>query len=119
MKRSASVFVFLLASLATPAFAQQGAGGLNDQEQRGRQVMSQACGLCHLPLGIDAKTLGPTLSKATAGGNDAAVRQYILEGTRRMPAFKYYLSTADVDALIAYLKTVPPPAPAPAARGAR
>jgi mono/diheme cytochrome c family protein len=38
----------------------------------------------------------------------------ILEGTPRMPAFKYFLQPADVDAIIAYVRTVPVPAAAPA-----
>ena len=38
------------------------------------------------------------------------MRNIILEGTTRMPAFKYYLQSNQIDAIIAYLRTVPPPA---------
>jgi mono/diheme cytochrome c family protein len=37
-----------------------------------------------------------------------------------MPGFKHHFQAADIDAIVAYLKTVPPPsaaAPAPKARG--
>jgi len=54
-----------------------------------------------------AGTYGPLLSKETAGGSDEVIRGLISEGTPRMPAFKHYLERAEIDAIIAYLKTVP------------
>ena len=44
------------------------------------------------------------------------MREYILNGTPRMPSFKAYLKPADIDAIIAYVRTVPVPNAAPAAR---
>ena len=59
-------------------------------------------------------TYGPVLSMAAAGGDDKLMRAFIVNGTERMPAFKYYLKPAEINAIIAYLKTVPAPAaPAP------
>jgi mono/diheme cytochrome c family protein len=55
----------------------------------------------------NARTYGPSLSKETAGGSDDVIRGVISEGTPRMPAFKHYLQRAEIDAIIAYLKTVP------------
>ena len=60
-----------------------------------------------LPPQINARTYGPLLSKDTAGGSDEVIRGLISEGTPRMPAFKHYLARAEIDAIIAYLKTVP------------
>ena len=81
--------------------------GLNDTQKLGRQVFAQSCGVCHLPPAINARTFGPLLSKDTAGGNDEVIRGVISEGTPRMPGFKHYLDRAEIDAIIAYLKTVP------------
>jgi len=115
MKRSASVLLFLLTASSQYALAQQAPDGLNDQQRRGRQILAQSCGVCHLPPALNAKTYGPPLNKAAGGGDDSVMREYILDGTPRMPAFKYYLQAAEIDAIIAYVKTVPVPVPAAAA----
>ena len=114
MKRSASVFLFLLAGCAQYALAQQAGNVPSDQQRLGRQIVAQSCGVCHLPPARNARTYGPLLNKAAGGGDDGVVREYIRDGTPRMPAFKYFLQPAEIDAIIAYLKTVPVPAPAPA-----
>ena len=116
MKRSAAVRsavrlgVLLLGALAAGgALAQQAASddALSATQKLGRQVFAQSCGICHLPPQINARTYGPLLSKDTAGGSDEVIRGLISEGTPRMPGFKHYLERADIDAIIAYLKTVP------------
>ena len=113
MKRSASVLLFLLLTACPQyAFAQQTPDGLNDQQRRGRQILVQSCGVCHLPPALNAKTYGPLLNKAAGSGDDAVMREYILDGTPRMPGFKYFLQPAEIDAIIAYVRTVPVPAPA-------
>ena len=118
MKRSVSLFLFVLlvAAWVQYAFGQQAGDGLNDQQRLGRQILAQSCGVCHLPPARNAKTYGPLLSKAAGGGDVAVVREYILDGTPRMPAFKYFLQPAEIDAIIAYLKTVPVPPATPAPR---
>lgn len=113
MKRSASVFLFLLIACPQHAFAQQARDGLTDQQRLGRQILAQSCGVCHLPPARNARTYGPPLNKGTAGGDDSVMREYILDGTPRMPGFKYFLQRADIDAIIAYVRTVPVPAPVP------
>src|SRR2546426_12701986 len=115
MKPCALLFLCLLVVRAQYAFAQQAGDGLNDQQRLGRQIVAQSCGVCHLPPARNAKTYGPVLSKAAGGGDIAVMREYILDGTPRMPAFKYFLQPAEIDALVAYLRTVPVPAPATAA----
>jgi mono/diheme cytochrome c family protein len=105
----------LLTAGVPGAFAQQTGDGLNDQQRLGRQVLGQSCGVCHLPPARGARTYGPVLSKSSGGGDDALVRKVILEGTPRMPAFKYFLQPTEIDAIIAFIRTVPTPAPAAAA----
>jgi len=113
-RRGPGVVLFLLTAVAPHAFAQQPPDGLTDQQRLGRQVLAQSCGVCHLPPARGARTYGPVLSKAAGGGDDGLVRKVILEGTPRMPAFKYMLQPAEVDAIIAFIRTVPAPTPAPA-----
>ncbi|HYS75145.1 MAG TPA: cytochrome c [Burkholderiales bacterium] len=108
MKYRVSTLFFALATVPA-AHAQQ--ANLNETQLLGRQVFAQSCGICHLQPSLGVKTYGPMLNKAAAGGNDEVMRAFIVDGTDRMPAFKYYLKPVEIDAIIAYLKTVPAPAP--------
>ena len=103
------VHIALLAAAAPAAHAQKADGDLNPVQTQGRQLLAQSCGICHLVPSMGAKTYGPVLHKGTVGGSDEAMRAIIVNGTERMPAFKYYLSASDVDAIIAYVRTVPAP----------
>ncbi len=116
MRRASAIcFIATAAVVALPAASAQPAGdGLTDTQRTGRQIFAQSCGVCHLPPAINARTFGPALSKDTASGNDEVIRGVISDGTPRMPGFKYYLERPQIDAIIAYLKTVPVPAPSPA-----
>jgi len=109
--RGPGVLLLLLVA-ASPAFAQQAPDNLTEQQRTGRLVMAQSCGVCHLPPARGARTYGPVLSKGSTGGDDALMRKTIAEGTPRMPAFKHFLTPAEIDAIIAYVRTVPVPAPA-------
>lgn len=107
----------LLATQTTSApWAQQHDGNLSERQLRGRQLLAQSCGVCHLTPSMNQKTYGPSLNKASANGNNDIMRTFILEGTPRMPAFKHYLKAADVDAIIDYVRTVPAATEAAAAR---
>src|SRR3954471_13786980 len=92
---------------ASPAAAQQAADTLNDTQRHGRQLLAQNCGVCHLVLVRGTKTYGPPLTKAAASGNDLLARAFITNGGGRMPAFKYHLKPDEIDAIIAYIRTVP------------
>jgi|SRR5690242_5175073 mono/diheme cytochrome c family protein len=105
MKRTASTLLFALASAS--ALAQH--ADLNETQLLGRRVFAQSCGICHLQPSLGVKTYGPMLNKAATAGNDELMRAFIVNGTDRMPAFKYYLRPAEIDAIIAYLRTVPVP----------
>ena len=114
MKRGALVVLWLVLA-SPPGFAQDTGDGLNDQQRLGRQLFAQSCGVCHLRPALEVRTYGPLLSKAATGGDDGRMRNVILEGTTRMPAFKYFLQSDQIDAIIAYVRTVPAPAAAAAA----
>ncbi|MBV8031269.1 MAG: cytochrome c [Betaproteobacteria bacterium] len=99
--------LLVLALVAGSAAAQSAEDGLNDKQRHGRQLLAQNCGVCHLPVTRGAKTYGPVLNKAAASGNDELARAFILNGSGRMPAFKYHLKPAEVDDLVAYIRVVP------------
>jgi mono/diheme cytochrome c family protein len=106
MKRIAWFGLLLLAS-GQGASAQQPADNLTDQQKLGRQVFAQSCGVCHLPPSLGAKTYGPPLNKEAAGGDNDVMREFVENGTPRMPAFKHYLKPQEIDAIISYMRTVP------------
>ena len=110
MRTVLSAVACLLVLGANGAFAQQ--DNLNETQRHGRQLLAQSCGVCHLSPSLNARTYGPPLNKAAANGDDSIMREYILNGTPRMPAFKHYLKDNEIDAIIAYVRTVPTPAPA-------
>jgi mono/diheme cytochrome c family protein len=119
MMRSAWIGLFFLATLPQGASA-QGAGtgpALNETQKLGEKLFYQSCGVCHTKPQITSGQFGPVLSKESANGQDDIMRDVIGNGTPRMPGFKYQFEPAQINAIVAYLKTVPAPAPtAPAAR---
>jgi len=66
----------------------------------------QHCGICHARRGPLA---GPALHNETLGGNDATIREFIANGTPRMPGFKHMFTPAQIGSIVVYLKTVPKP----------
>jgi len=103
--------VLLFALALPPGTSAQ--SGLNDQQRLGQTLFTQSCGVCHLKPQIIANTFGPTLSKESAGGSEDVMRATITNGTPRMPGFKLLFEPAQIDAIVAYLKTVPAPQAAP------
>lgn len=101
--------LLLLLAIANPLAAQAlSAKGLSEPERNGLRSFLQRCSVCHLGVPPLYQTYAPPLYKdlITAKADDA-VRKVILEGSPRMPGFQYVLKPADVDNIIAYLKSVP------------
>ena len=118
MKNVALLGLLVLAASAAGASAQQASGNLSDQQKVGRQVFAQSCGVCHLPPSLGTRTYGPALNKEAGGGDDDVMREFITNGTPRMPAFKHYLKPEQIEAIISYVRTVPVQAAAAPARRA-
>ena len=93
---------------AADASAQQ--PELNDSQKLGQSLFVQSCGVCHLKPQLNSPQFAPTLSRDSASGNEKAMREVIANGTARMPGFKYQFKPEQIDAIVAYLMTVPPPA---------
>ncbi len=118
-----SLFAFALACTTHEASAQQAPPAkLNATQALGQLVYTQHCGVCHTKPTILSPYYGPALSKEIVNNNEGALREFIQNGTERMPGFQYNLEPRQIDAVVQYLKTVAPPAGAvapvrPAARG--
>ena len=81
---------------------------LSDTQRQGAFLYKQRCNGCHAPTMSSPRSFGPLLSKVNVEGKVDAARQRIMEGSSRMPAFKYGLQPSQVDAIIDYLKRVDP-----------
>ena len=104
-------FAALLAVLALLlAMAQQPAWAQSDQRTLGMRLFNQSCRVCHTKPQLASPQYGPVLSMNTLGGNAQAIGQFISNGTPRMPGFKYTFKPAEIDAIVAYIKTIPAPA---------
>src|SRR3984893_9690639 len=96
-----------------PALAQD----LDATQRLGHRLFNQPCRVCHAKPQFNSAWYGPVLLKDSASGNVSAMREVILNGTPRMPGFRHHFKPAQVDAIVAYLKTgcpvAAPSAPAP------
>lgn len=102
----------ILAS-ATAAAAQDGAP---DQVKLGERLANQSCVVCHFAPQITSGTYAPALSKDLLGGKADVMHEVIANGTPRMPGFKYQFKPQQIDAIVAYIKTLPPAPTAPPPR---
>jgi mono/diheme cytochrome c family protein len=121
MRSRAIVAALLLAfaqALPGDIASAQGAGpaaaGLSSEQHQGWLLTLQYCALCHTRTNLHSTTtIGPILSRESGGGRDDVLRQVIADGTPNMPGFKHQFEPKEIDAIVAYLKTVPPQAAKP------
>jgi mono/diheme cytochrome c family protein len=89
----------------TPA-AGSGAGG------RGEAWFYQRCSLCHMGRIVKDDTFEPMaprldgVLKSATPEREKAVRQFIQQGSLRMPGFRYNFTPSEFEELMAYLKTL-------------
>jgi mono/diheme cytochrome c family protein len=111
-----SVLVAVLVAAAPAAFAQAPDASFNDTQKLGLRLFSQSCGVCHTPVQQRARQYGPVLSRETLGGDEELIREYISNGTPRMPGFRFNFEPDQISAIVSYIKTMPPQAAPAAAR---
>jgi len=100
-------YALLLVTLAVaPALAQESP---NERQLLGMRLFNQSCRVCHTKPQLTSVQYGPVLSRASLGGNDDALRAFVANGSAKMPGFKYHFKPAEIDAIVAYLKTIPSP----------
>jgi mono/diheme cytochrome c family protein len=113
-----TVVLTLAYALSGTVSAQQ-TPSLSPAEKTGRSIFQTRCAMCHVgqePATEMASptaerrpaTLGPLLSKANTT-NDAALRLKIKDGSRLMPGYKHTLTDAQIDQVIAFMKTIDKP----------
>ena len=122
MKRGIATLSLALALLPLAAAAQS-AGAVNpldDTQLLGMRLFNQSCRVCHIKPQATSPQYAPALSKSTLGGDAAAMRAFVSMGSARMPGFRNHFRPAEIDAIVAYLKTIePPPQEAPPQEPAR
>ena len=106
MKRSAKIFLALLALAPVAAAAQEP----NAQQLQGMRHFNQSCRVCHTKPQMTSPQYAPVLSRVSIGGQEEALRVFIANGTPKMPGFKYHFKPAEIDAIVAYIRTIPQPA---------
>ena len=103
-----------MAPVPLPAQQQQPsaeAGSLSPDELTGKKFFLQRCSICHLPQQpAPQRSYGPPLDRLFAGGATSATETRVREVIRRggpsgMPGFQYGLEPAEINQIIAYLKT--------------
>jgi mono/diheme cytochrome c family protein len=109
-----AMLLLALAPQDIPAEQSSGAQTLDDRQLLGMRLFNQSCRVCHTKPQLTSPLYGPELSQNSAGGQEAVMREVISNGTPRMPGFKYHFEPAQIEAIVAYLRTIPPP-PAAAA----
>lgn len=93
----------LSAQIATPL-----PSTMTPQEHQGRLLFQQRCSICHSAVMVTHRPYGPILDKTRVKGDEDDIRDFITNGRApRMPAFKYGLTPAEIDAIIAYLDVLP------------
>lgn len=94
-----------------------GTAALNEVQRTGKRLFSQNCSLCHSPVKKNNKnpadegtTIGPRLNGLFSGPKavpDAVAKTFIVKGVAdKMPGFQYALEPKEIEAIIAYLKTL-------------
>ena len=106
MKRGVWIAVFLVIVIPQRLFAAD--NHLNAEQQLGRRLFEQSCGVCHTRPTLISGMYGPELSKLNLGGQEDLLRKFISEGTARMPGFKYTYNPEQIAAIAAYIKMLPP-----------
>jgi mono/diheme cytochrome c family protein len=118
MFRGVGIALLVLA-LPHGALAQSADTGtpLDETQKLGQRLFYQSCVVCHTKPQITSGQYGPVLSKDSLNGQEDVMREFISTGTSRMPGFRFQFEPTQINAIVAYLKTVPAPnPPAPAAR---
>ncbi len=118
MRHAWPIVLAPVSALAAAAAFAQADTKLDANQLTGEHLFNQSCRVCHAKPQLTSVQYGPVLSKASAGGSAGAMHAVIANGTPRMPGFKYLFKPEQIDAIVAYLITVPPPA-APAAAPAQ
>jgi mono/diheme cytochrome c family protein len=100
------------AALADPVWGTKTLASLSQEQREGARLFMQRCNVCHGAAMNSLTAYGPLLTKKNVEGRVEAARRVIMDGTARMPGFKYGLEPFQITLIIEYLKNVERYAPA-------
>jgi cytochrome c6 len=104
MKKTLSILALSILIAAPSALA----GGGSD----GAAVYKAKCAMCHGPDGAGQTTMGKNLKVRALGSADvqkqtnAELTKWISDGKGKMPAYKGKLTPLDLDAVVAFIRTL-------------
>ena len=107
MRRGALAALFAVAFPLTAVAQGAPDASFTDTQREGLRLFSQSCGVCHTLVQQRTRQYGPVLSRETLGGDEELIREYIGNGTPRMPGFRYYFAPDQINAIVQYIKTIP------------
>jgi mono/diheme cytochrome c family protein len=93
-------------ALTDPVWGTKTLASLSQEQREGARLFMQRCNVCHGAAMNSVTAYGPLLTKKNVEGRVDAARRVIMEGTPRMPAFKYGLEPFQINLIIEYLKNV-------------
>lgn len=93
-------------ALTDPVWGTKTLASLSQEQREGARLFMQRCNVCHGAAMNSVTAYGPLLTKKNVEGRVEAARRVIMEGTPRMPAFKYGLEPFQINLIIEYLKNV-------------
>ena len=105
MTKALTVLTLCILIAAPSAFA--GGGGSD-----GAALYKAKCAMCHGPDGAGQTTMGKNLKLRALGSaevqkqTDAELVKWIADGKGKMPAYKGKLTPADIDAVVAFIRTL-------------
>jgi mono/diheme cytochrome c family protein len=102
------------AEVVKPSASQPAGRAYSAVELKGRALFIENCSYCHLARNENpknpepGKSVGPSLKGILSGPRpmpEAVARGFIQKGSTKMPGYQYSFTAAELDSLIAYLKT--------------
>ena len=105
MKKLITIIAACILIAAPSAFA--GGGGSD-----GAAIYKAKCAMCHGPDGAGQTTMGKNMklrdlrSADVQAQTDAQLNKWIADGKGKMPAYKGKLTPADIDALVAFIRSI-------------
>jgi mono/diheme cytochrome c family protein len=114
--RSTTLFAILFIAAGAPAASGQpfpAGATLSPTQKLGRALFAQHCMVCHVSTQLTSPGhYGPNLSGQMFGGNEDSIVVFVINGTEKMPSFKYVFDQQQIRAIAAYVAALPAPSPA-------
>jgi len=107
MTKRSLITILCLSILAVAPVALAGGGGSD-----GTAIYKAKCAMCHGPDGAGQTTMGKNMklrdlrSADVQKQTDAELTKWITDGKGKMPGYKGKLSTADIQALVTFIRSL-------------